>query len=104
MIDALKGGTISTSSEIVAHFLSVLLQGFMAKMKNVISPQEIITRVVTHASAAGIRLGEFKDVMLNMLELNDYELLLNQTVLGIFKEDVVHSHEMKFRKMVSQYL
>lgn len=96
----------------------------MAKMKNIISPQNIITRVVSHGNPGSnvgngnsqqhaflsttnsgtnnnsIRLGELKDVLINMLDLTNYELLLNETVRNVFREDLCNVQGVRLSKMV----
>jgi cell division protein ZapA (FtsZ GTPase activity inhibitor) len=103
IVEAMKSGTMSSSSEIVLVLIGLMVQLCMTKMKGFISAQDIIRRVVTSQSsaAAGTKLGEFKDVMTNMLESNSYELFLNQTINRIIKKDMANLAQEKLSRMVS---
>lgn len=122
---------MSSSSQISSHFLMHLLQEFMNKMKTVISSQEIISRVLNHSSSSStpsttsasmhhystsvgvsggagrgegkgsIVLGEFKEIMDNMIQSNAAELLLFQNMKKILHNDVRAIHQQKIRKKVS---
>ena len=60
IIETIKSGTMSSSSEIVVVLIGLMVQTCMTKMKGAITPQEIIRRVTSQGNAAGARLSEFK--------------------------------------------
>lgn len=91
---------MSSSGEIVIVLIGLMLQALMNNMKGVVTPQEIIRRVTAQSSASGVRLGEFKDVMINMLETNTYELYLNETVNQFIHKDMAKLHREKITIMV----
>lgn len=100
--EAIRSGTVSSSGEIVIVLIGLLLQTLMVKMKagGVVAPQDIIRRVTTTSHAAGVRLGEFRDVMSNMLAGNSHELLLSETVNRMIHADLVQLHGEKISRMV----
>ncbi len=91
---------LSSSGEIVIVLIGLMLQALMGKMKGVIAPQDIIRRVTTQSSAAGVRLGEFKDVVTNMLSGNAHELYLHQEVNAMIRADLVQLHRQKVAVVV----
>jgi len=91
---------LSSSGEIVIVLVGLMLQTLMAKMKGVIAPQDIIRRVTTQGSAAGVRLGEFKDVVSNMLSGHAHELYLHGEVNAMIRRDLVALHRQKITLMV----
>lgn len=101
-----RSGTISSSGEIIVVLIGQSLQALMAKMKGgssspSVAPQDIIRRITWHGSAAGIRLNEFRDVMLSMLEASEFELQLHRSVTGMIYSDITRMHQEKSRKAVS---
>jgi len=94
----LKSGTVSSSSEILSQFLSFQIQQFIVKMKEFLKPSDILTRVVQHASATNIKLGEFKDIILALLQLNHRELFINSVVKNILKGDLQLLQTTKLKK------
>lgn len=80
--------------------MTFLLQEFMNKMKTMISAQEIISRVMNHASSNSILLGEFKEIMNNMITMNNYELLLYENMKRILVNDVKVLHKKKIQLKV----
>lgn len=99
--DQLKESVISSSGEITSQFLTFLLQDFMNKMKALITAQEIISRVMNHASSNSIVLGEFKEIMNTMIHMNNYELMLYENMKKILFNDVKTLHRQKIQKKVS---
>lgn len=99
--------------------VGLLLQALMTRMKGggnahssedgagaavvVIAPQDIIRRVARQSHAAGVRLGEFRDVMSNMLVGNAHELALMETVNRMLRSDLVALHASKISRMVSAH-
>lgn len=118
---------MSSSGEIVIVLIGLLLQALMNRMKGggggggaaggaggsltnaegstcravVISPQDIIRRVTTQSHAVGVRLGEFRDVMSNMLASNAHELALSETVNHMLLSDLVALQTEKVARVVS---
>jgi hypothetical protein len=77
-----------------------MLQILMTRMKGIITPADIIRRVTaTETNSSGIRLGEFKDVMLNMLSDLSAEYGLSDTVRQIIRQDLRRLHREKNTKM-----
>lgn len=74
----------------------------MVKMKGIITPQSIISRIARgdHNSSTGIRLGEFKDVVMNMLETNSNDLFIHETISKMVKQDLFKLNKQKNAKMV----
>ena len=80
-----------------------MLQTLMTRMKgmNFITPVDIIRRVTaTEMNSSGIRLGEFKDVMLNMMSDLESEYSLNSVVKRIVQKDLMKIYREKHTKMV----
>jgi hypothetical protein len=73
----------------------------MSKMKSVVSSQDIISSVLKLASQNSIILGEFKEIMNNMIESNNTELMLFENVKSILYNDVKSLHKWKIQKKVS---
>eukprot|EP01033_Poteriospumella_lacustris_P002137 gene2137-1560_t len=86
----LRGGTISSASEAVAQCLSQLLQSFLARLLSSgrVSPTAVLTRVVSHASAAGLRLSECRDIVLAMLRGQEHDAQQRGLVCGVLRHDV----------------
>jgi hypothetical protein len=99
--DDLKTGTVSSSSEILSQFLSYQIQQLIVKMKEFLRPSDILTRVVQHASATNIKLGEFKDIILTLLQLNQREQFISTVVRNILKGDLQQLQISKLNKHVS---
>ncbi len=113
----IRSGVVSSSGEVVIVLVGLLLQALMTRMKGggnvhssedgapgagvVIAPQDIIRRVTTQSHAAGVRLGEFRDVMSNMLAGNAHELALSETVNRMLRSDLVALQASKISRMVS---
>lgn len=77
-----------------------MLQLLMSRMKGSIDPQDIIRRVTSHGNSAGMRLGEFKDVVLNMISANEQEILLYEAINRAFNDDLVIIHRNKIQLLV----
>jgi len=96
----IRTGTMSSSGEIIVVLIGLMLQVLMRRMNGSISPQEIVRRVTAQGNAAGIRLGEFKDLMVNMLSSNSQDLFLNQVMNNIIRADLAGLHCTKVSMMV----
>jgi len=70
-------------------------------MKEFLKPSDILTRVVEHASSTNIKLGEFKDIILALLQLNQRELMIGSVVRDILKDDLRQLQISKLKKHVS---
>jgi hypothetical protein len=70
-------------------------------MKTFITSQDIILHVINHASANAIYLGEFKEIMNNMLAMNNYEYRLYEHMEKILVQDLSALHTKKIQQMVS---
>jgi hypothetical protein len=95
---------VSSSGEIVVALIGQSLQALMAKMKGgscTVTPQDIIRRITRHGHAAGIRLSEFRDVMLSMIEAGEFDLQLYKSVSGMICGDIARMHREKIRNAVS---
>jgi hypothetical protein len=79
----LRGGTISSASEIVAQVLSQALQVYFSRMvtSGRVSAASVMTRVVAHASTMGVRLSEFRDIMLSMLREQEQDRLTREVLV-----------------------
>lgn len=94
---------MSSSGEIIIVLIGLALQTLMAGMKATsaaITSQDIIQRITQQGNAAGIRLSEFKDVMLSMLYANKHELHLCSSVTKMIHADVSALHREKISKAV----
>jgi hypothetical protein len=70
-------------------------------MKPLISPQSIVLRLVSHASMAGLRLAEFRDVFIHMLDSTAQDIHTGQLLCNIVKLDVLRAQVGKLHRMVS---
>lgn len=99
---SIRSGTASSSGEITIILIGLMLQTLMTRMKgmNFITPVDIIRRVTaTEMNSSGIRLGEFKDVMLNMMSDLESEYSLNSVVKRIVQKDLMKIYREKHTKM-----
>ena len=71
-------------------------------MKEFLQPSDILTRVVQHASATNIKFGEFKDIILVLLQLNQRELFISSVVRNVLKGDLQQLQVSKLKKHVSR--
>lgn len=69
-------------------------------MKHVISPQSIVLRLVQHASSSGLKLAEFRDVLVHMLDSTAHEHKMGMVINNIIKLDVLQVQVTKVAKMV----
>lgn len=53
-----------------------------------VSAQSVMTRVVSHASSTGLRLSEFRDIMLSMLRGQAHDGQQRDIVRGVLRHDV----------------
>lgn len=97
----LRAGTISSSSELLAQIVSSTIRQLIASMRSVVSPQAIVLRLVQHASSTGLKLVEFRDVLVHMLESTAAEQRLGDVVNRIFCHDRLLLQNDRLKKMKS---
>ena len=102
LVDLIRTGTLSSSGEVVIVVIGLLLQLLMSRMQqgSTIMPQDIIRRVTAQGHAAGMRLGEFKDVVTSMLGSNMHEMLQHSAISSAIFADLVEIHKQKMHTMV----
>lgn len=98
----MRHGSMSSSAEVVVVLIGLLVQYFMAQMKSMVPPQDIIRRVAQQqGQATGSRFAEFKDVMISMVETYANDLFLSEILLKMHVSDLQKLNAQKYMRTVS---
>lgn len=97
----LRSGTLSSSSEFLAHLLSHYIKQLIVHMRHIVSSQSIVQQLVEHAESTGLKLAEFRDVFVHMLDSSSQDLLMGKVVNNVVRADFLQVQVKKLQRMRS---
>jgi hypothetical protein len=97
-LESLRSGLASAASDVMVIVYSLLLQLFMAAMKNAVPPESIVRRVAVQGigQVSGSRFSEFKDIIMSMVETYENEIFVYELAAKIHVHDLFLNHKKKF--------